>query len=95
MFGSWDHRLYALQPDGNLVPGFPIDTEDTIWSSPALYHVRGKKKQVDIFVGGDASGRDKCTGGFVYDVTYKNKAPGDHLASTARTRRSGPHPRSA
>ena len=71
VFGSYDHRLYALTPDGELVPGFPIDTEDTIWSSPALYHVRGPRHQVDIFIGGDASGRDGCYGGFVYDVTYE------------------------
>jgi hypothetical protein len=75
VFGSWDHRLYALQPNGHLVPGFPLDTEDTIWSSPALFHVRGKKHQVDIFTGGDASGRDHCFGGFVYDISYVKKAP--------------------
>lgn len=75
VFGSWDHRLYALAPNGSLVPGFPIDTEDTIWSSPALYHVRGPHRQDDIFIGGDASGRDHCFGGFVYDVTYTHRAP--------------------
>jgi hypothetical protein len=75
VFGSYDHDLYALTPTGNLVPGFPIDTEDTIWSSPALYHVRGKSSQVDIFTGGDASGRLGCHGGFLYDVTYANHKP--------------------
>ncbi|HWD24650.1 MAG TPA: hypothetical protein VG368_04240 [Acidimicrobiales bacterium] len=75
VFGSWDHHLYALRPDGTLVPGFPLDTQDTIWSSPALFHVRGPKRQVDIFTGGDASGRDGCFGGFVYDVSYKHHAP--------------------
>ena len=77
VFGAWDHFLYALTPKGTLVPGFPIDTEDTIWSSPALAHVRGKATQDDIFVGGDASGRRGCYGGFVYDVTYvvKKRAP--------------------
>ena len=70
VFGAWDHRLYALRKDGSLVPGFPIDTQDTIWSSPSLFHVRGKKRQVDIFTGGDASGRDGCHGGFIYDITY-------------------------
>ena len=75
VFGSYDHRLYALTPQGTLVPGFPIDTEDTIWSSPALAHARGKKAQEDIFIGGDASGRRGCYGGFVYDVTYQEKQP--------------------
>jgi hypothetical protein len=75
VFGSYDHRLYALTPKGTLVKGFPIDTEDTIWSSPALAHVRGKPGQEDIFVGGDASGRRSCHGGFVYDVSYGKDAP--------------------
>ena len=75
VFGSFDHHLYALTPAGVLVHGFPIDTEDTIWSSPALYHVRGPKSRVDIFIGGDASGRDRCRGGFVYDITYALKKP--------------------
>lgn len=75
VFGSYDHRLYALTPNGKLVRGFPIDTEDTIWSSPALAHVRGKKAQEDIFIGGDATGRRGCYGGFVYDVTYAKNRP--------------------
>ncbi len=75
VFGSFDHRLYALTPKGTLVPGFPIDTEDTIWSSPALLHIRGKATQEDIFVGGDATGRRGCFGGFVYDVSYRAKHP--------------------
>ena len=77
VFGSWDHDLYALTPRGTLVPGFPIDTDDTIWSSPALSHVRGRAAQADIFICGDATGRRGCHGGFVYDVTYvtKKRAP--------------------
>jgi hypothetical protein len=75
VFGSYDHELYALTPSGQLVPGFPFQTEDTIWSSPALFHVRGGAKTEDIFIGGDATGRDGCYGGFVYDFTYRRKAP--------------------
>jgi hypothetical protein len=75
VFGSYDHRLYAITPKGKLVPGFPIDTEDTIWSSPALVHVRGKRAREDIFIGGDATGRKGCYGGFVYDVTYTKNKP--------------------
>jgi hypothetical protein len=75
VFGSYDHNLYALTARGTLVPGFPLDTEDTIWSSPALFHVRGKARQQDIFIGGDASGRNHCFGGFVYDITYKKQKP--------------------
>lgn len=76
VFGSYDHRLYALQPNGELVPGFPVDTQDTIWSSPALFHVRGRAKRADdIFIGGDASGHFGCIGGFVYDFTYVHDRP--------------------
>ena len=75
VFGSYDHRLYALKPNGQLVRGFPIDTEDTVWSSPALFHVRGTKHTDDIFIGGDASGNRSCFGGFVYDYTYVNYHP--------------------
>jgi hypothetical protein len=75
VFGSWDHKLYALDPAGRIVPGFPVDNLDTIWSSPALYHVRGPKALDDIFVGSDASGREGCFGGFVTDYTYAGGSP--------------------
>jgi hypothetical protein len=75
VFGSYDHDLYALDADGHLLPGFPIDTQDTIWSSPALFHVRGKPLADDIFVGGDASGDHGCYGGFVYDFAETPSGP--------------------
>ncbi|MDA8296626.1 MAG: hypothetical protein M0004_08595 [Actinomycetota bacterium] len=78
VFGSWDHDLYALTPQGKLVPGFPVNNLDTIWSSPALFHLRGTSDQEDIFIGGDASGRGGCHGGFISDYTYRNGGP--HLS---------------
>lgn len=75
VFGSYDHRLYALNADGHLLPGFPVDTQDTIWSSPALFHVRGKPNADDIFIGGDASGDHGCYGGFVYDFSVTPHGP--------------------
>ncbi|HTX00081.1 MAG TPA: hypothetical protein VMD59_14960 [Acidimicrobiales bacterium] len=75
VFGSWDHELYALTPEGTLVPGFPVDNLDTIWSSPALYHVRGPASLDDIFIGSDASGRDGCFGGFITDYSYAGGKP--------------------
>ncbi len=75
VFGSWDHNLYAISANGKLVPGFPIHNEDTIWSSPALFHVRGPANLEDIFIGSDASGRAGCYGGFVSDYTYRDGAP--------------------
>jgi hypothetical protein len=70
VFGSWDHNIYALTPAGRLVPGFPFDNADTIWSSPALYKMPGQTRE-DIFLGSDASGLVGCTGGFVGDYRYE------------------------
>ena len=78
VFGSWNHNIYALTPSGTLVPGFPFDNADTIWSSPALFHMPGTKGE-DIFIGSDASGiiykqggtQHTCTGGFIGDYRYE------------------------
>jgi outer membrane protein assembly factor BamB len=59
VFGSWDHRLYVVDRSGHALPGFPMDTLDTIWSSPALYDV-GSIGRMDIFIGGDASPGGPC-----------------------------------
>jgi len=74
VFGSWDHYIYALNPDGKLLPGFPINNADTIWSSPALYHVAGTKGD-SIFVGGDASGWHGCRGGWISDYRLVHGSP--------------------
>lgn len=74
VFGSWDHRIYALTPTGHLLPGFPINTADSVWSSPALYRVPGTVGD-SIFIGGDASGLDGCRGGWISDYRYVDKAP--------------------
>jgi ribosomal protein L24E len=59
VFGSFDHRIYALDRFGNALPGFPIDSLDTIWDSPALYD-SGHTGRMDIFLGGDASPGGPC-----------------------------------
>ncbi|HVC25125.1 MAG TPA: hypothetical protein VND23_05155, partial [Acidimicrobiales bacterium] len=77
VFGSWDHNLYALDPAGKVLPGFPYNNADTIWSSPSLYRLAGRAGD-DIFLGSDASGRpvssavdaQHCYGGFVGDYRY-------------------------
>jgi hypothetical protein len=69
VFGSWDHRIYALTPGGAVVPGFPFNNADTIWSSPALYRMPGQRLD-DIFLGSDASGLDGCVGGWIGDYRY-------------------------
>jgi hypothetical protein len=74
VFGSWDHHIYALTPAGRLLPGFPINNADTIWSSPALYRVPGTIGD-SIFIGGDAHGRHGCRGGWITDYRYVGTAP--------------------
>ncbi len=69
VFGSWDHYLYALTPSGRLLPGFPLNNADTIWSSPALYQVPGTRGD-SIFIGGDAHGWHGCRGGWISDYRY-------------------------
>ncbi len=74
VFGSWDHYIYALTPGGRLLPGFPINNADTIWSSPALYRVPGTLGD-SIFLGSDAHGWHGCIGGWISDYRYFDQAP--------------------
>ncbi len=74
VFGSWDHEIYALDSAGHLVPGFPLNNADTIWSSPALYQLPGVVGE-DIYLGSDASGLKGCVGGFITDYRYTGGAP--------------------
>ncbi|HWD24651.1 MAG TPA: hypothetical protein VG368_04245 [Acidimicrobiales bacterium] len=74
LFGSWDHLIYALDGHGRMVPGFPMNNADTIWSSPAIYHLPGATG-MDFIIGSDASGFHGCTGGFITDYRYSAGAP--------------------
>ena len=74
VFGSYDHNIYALQPDGHLVPGFPVQRADTIWSSPTLADTSHTGRD-DIIMGGDASGLDGCRGGWIVDYRYLVSGP--------------------
>ena len=59
VFASFDHHIYVVDSSGRALPGFPMDTLDTIWDSPALYdsaHIG----RMDIFLGGDASPGGPC-----------------------------------
>ena len=88
VFGSYDHYIYALQPNGHLVPGFPINRADTIWSSPTLVDTSHTGRD-DIIMGGDASGFDGCRGGWLVDYRYLRSAPRGSSGSGASARRSG------
>jgi hypothetical protein len=74
VFGSYDHNIYALQPDGQLVAGFPIQRADTIWSSPTLADTSHTGRD-DIIMGGDSSGLDGCRGGWIVDYRYSGHDP--------------------
>jgi len=74
VFGSYDHNIYALQPDGHLVPGFPVQRADSIWSSPTLVDTSQTGRD-DIIMGGDASGFDHCRGGWIVDYRYVGAGP--------------------
>jgi hypothetical protein len=74
VFGSYDHYVYALTPSGAMVPGFPYNNQDTIWSSPALFDSSRTGKD-DIFIGADSTGLNGCWGGWLYDLRYVSGAP--------------------
>jgi hypothetical protein len=83
VFGSYDHFIYALTPSGALVPGFPIQRADTIWSSPALVDSSHTGRD-DIIMGGDSTGKEnqvgaKCWGGWVTDYRYSSSARAPQL----------------
>ena len=74
VFGSYDHYIYALQPNGDRVPGFPVNRADTIWSSPTLADTSHTGRD-DIIMGTDASGLDGCHGGWLVDYRYVGSGP--------------------
>jgi hypothetical protein len=54
--GSWSHFVWAWRCTGAVVPGFPVDVKDTIWSSPALGDLNRDGRD-EIVIGAD------CTAG--------------------------------
>jgi hypothetical protein len=81
VFGADDHYVYALNPSGKVLPGFPIQRADTIKSSPALADTTRTGK-MDIIEGGDASGwrgpngrSPPCYSGWISDYRYVDGGP--------------------
>ena len=88
--GGFDKRLYAWNPDGSLLPGFPPSSyhysrlpdwtnlngalADTVWSSPAVTDVNGDGLP-DIFVGTDEGGYDSRYGGNAHGWTCPYAPP--------------------
>ena len=52
---SQDHRIYAFDASGNLLPGWPINLWDTIFDTPVLIDLEGRGQR-DILVGSDSNG---------------------------------------
>jgi hypothetical protein len=70
VWGSFDHQIYGVNRNGSeIFPSSRCDSSwcgngDTVWSSPALYDIDGDGKK-EIFIGGDASGYQGCSGGWL------------------------------
>lgn len=54
--GSWGHYIYAWSYSGELLPGWPFDQKDTLWSSPSIADI-DRDGLNEVVIGGD------CTGG--------------------------------
>jgi hypothetical protein len=70
VFGSFDHRIYAINKDCGLIAQF--DNTDTVWSAPALADVDGDGTQ-EIFIGGDATASAQGlahSGGYYRSLKY-------------------------
>ena len=53
--GNWGQHLYAWKYTGEMLPGWPINNEDTIWSSPALADLDWDGVK-EVIVGADSTG---------------------------------------
>ncbi len=76
VFASYDFFIWAIDSDGVPLPGFPVNTDDTVWSSPALFDVDGDG-DVEIFIGGDATpgGYVDHLGGIFSAIDYREGKP--------------------
>lgn len=76
VFGSWDFRIWAVDGSGQPLPGFPVNNDDTVWSSAALFDV-DQDGDVEIFIGGDSTpgGYVDKLGGIFRAIDYRNNRP--------------------
>lgn len=76
IFASWDFYIWAVDHEGRPLPGFPINTDDTVWSSPALFDV-DDDGDVEIVIGGDSTpgGYFDHLGGVFRAIDYRDGAP--------------------
>ncbi|MBU2687150.1 MAG: VCBS repeat-containing protein [Actinobacteria bacterium] len=53
--GTWGQRVYAWTYDGQALPGWPFNNEDTVWSSPALADIDWDGVK-EVVIGADSTG---------------------------------------
>ena len=41
IWGSFDHRVYAMRFNGEMMPGWPVFVRDTVWTTPAMADLDG------------------------------------------------------
>jgi len=78
VFGGFDHRIYAVTPNGHPVSGFPIARDDATWASALLVDSSHTGRD-DIIVGSAATGwkasnGKPCEGGWILDYRYSTSA---------------------
>ena len=76
VFGSYDFHIWAIDGHGNPLAGFPINSDDTVWSSPALFD-SDDDGDVEIFIGGDSTpgGYVDHLGGIFRAIDYQDGKP--------------------
>ena len=76
VFASWDFRIWAVDGQGHPLPGFPVNNDDTVWSSPALFDL-DNDGDVEIFIGGDSTpgGYIDHLGGIFRAFDYRTNGP--------------------
>ncbi len=76
VFASYDFFIWAIDSTGVPLAGFPVNTDDTVWSSPGLFDVDGDG-DVEIFIGGDATpgGYVDHLGGIFSAIDYSEGRP--------------------
>ncbi|MCQ3808240.1 MAG: FG-GAP-like repeat-containing protein [Acidimicrobiaceae bacterium] len=76
VFASYDFYIWAIDGHGSPLAGFPINSDDTIWSSAALFDL-DDDGDVEIFIGGDSTplGYVDHLGGIFRAIDYQDGRP--------------------
>ena len=54
VFGTFGHRIWAVDRFGEPLSGFPFNNDDSVWSSASLFDIDGDD-DMEIFIGGDST----------------------------------------